>query len=104
MAFSSLLVLGSGFQFERRAPTCNVLDAFPYFKIGDVDIRVIDEKPQAQLKNQMKYMIEFSRFMNGKSPHLLQVRSSFNTVSYNRFKQKVLTQSKYYQSMKAYTP
>ena len=28
----------------------------------------------------------------------------FHTVSYNRFKQKVLTQSKYYHSMKAYTP
>lgn len=72
LAFSSLLVLGSGFQFERRAPTCNILDAFPYFKTGDVDIRIIDEKPQAQIKNQMKYMIEFSRFMNGKSPYLLQ--------------------------------
>ena len=78
MAFSSLLVLGSGFQFERRAPTCNILDAFPYFKTGEVDIRIIDEKPQAQKKNQMKYMIEFSRFMNGKSPYLLQVRSLFN--------------------------
>jgi len=72
LAFSSLLVLGSGFQFERRAPTCNILDAFPYFKTGEVDIRVIDEKPQAQIKNHLKYMIEFSRFMNGKSPYLLQ--------------------------------
>lgn len=72
LAFSSLLVLGSGFQFERRAPTCNILDAFPYFKTSEIDIRLIDEKPQAQNKNQIKYMIEFSRFMNGKSPYLLQ--------------------------------
>ena len=52
---------------------CGALEAFPYFKAKDLTAYKDSMVPKQEV-NKFKFMVELSRFINGKAPALLQVR------------------------------
>ena len=60
---------------------CGALEAFPYFKAKDLTAYKDSMVPKQEV-NKFKFMVELSRFINGKAPSLLQVRVDLQFLLY----------------------
>ena len=54
---------------------CHIADSYPFFKIKPYsEMRDISTQRREEMKNELIFLTELSRFLNKKAPLLLQVR------------------------------